>query len=155
MRSRALEWYGRVFRTEGISDEQLNHIEERLMQADGIGHWVVFEAEVLTNYGWTAVQFYNAPFACVLQANRARTGEGFFGGQRGETRFGNNKPYSHIAVSVKVFLIVQLPTDKPFEVFIKQGANTTTQTRVRLRRNGELVMDVSGNQQRNHFFLEG
>jgi len=51
-------------------------------------------------------------------------------------------------------LVVQLPQNNPLEVFNK-GGEPNCQTRVRLRRNDELVMDVTGNKDRNHFFLDG
>ena len=155
IRSRALEWYGRAFRNDGISDGLRAQIEQRFMGADGIGRWAVFAAEVDTDFGWTTVQFPNAPFAFVLKHDRELTGVGWQSGDYGEIRFGNGKPYSHLACSIKAVLVVQLPQDDPFEVFIKQGADPTSKTRVRLRRNGELVMDVTGNLGRNSFFLDG
>jgi len=155
IRSRALEWYGKAFRNEGLSDEQRKHIEQQLMGADEIGRWVVFQAEVDTNLGWTCIQFPNAPFAWVLKHGRELTGIGWNGVSLGEIRFGNGKPGSHLFCSTRSILVVQLPQDDPFEVFIKQGADPASKTRVRLRRNGKLVMDVTGSEGRNHFFLDG
>ncbi len=155
IRSHALEWYSRAFLSNGLSGEQRESIEQQLLGIEGIGRWAVFVADVDTDFGHTTVQFPNAPFACVLKRGRERVGVGFTAERRGEIGFGNGKAYSHLPCSLKTFCVVQLPQNDSLEVLIKQGADTTSKTRVRLRRNGELVMDVTGNQTRNRFFFAG
>ena len=150
IRSRALEWYVRAIQHPEFPEAQIGHVEERLLQADGVGKWVVFNAEVETTRDWTAVQFTNAPFSYFFRTGMNLIGKGWGGPNKGEIRFGTGVAYGNVPVSLVSAIVVKLPEVGKLGVTVPGGVGNAT---VRLRRNGNLVFDVTSKDESN-FILE-